>query len=72
MPPGNAEALREGVRGSELVWLEGRGHMFFQEDRECTLSLLREWLLPAPREKGAPQSPPPAVPDTIATRKGEG
>lgn len=72
MPPGNAEALREGVRGSELVWLEGRGHMFFQEDRECTLSLLREWLLPAPRENGAPQSPPPAVPDTIATRKGEG
>jgi pimeloyl-ACP methyl ester carboxylesterase len=72
MLPGNAEALRTGIEGSELVWLEGRGHMFFQEDPEHTHSLLKGKLLPPAREGGAPQSPRAPVPDTIAPRKGEG
>ncbi|MGA7173512.1 MAG: alpha/beta hydrolase [Candidatus Dormiibacterota bacterium] len=53
MPPGNAEALRGGIGGSELAWVEGRGHMFFQEDSAQTLSLLQRKLLPAVPERGA-------------------
>ncbi|HVB13738.1 MAG TPA: alpha/beta hydrolase [Candidatus Dormibacteraeota bacterium] len=72
MPPGNAEALRAGIEGSLLTWFAGRGHMFFQEDPERTLSLLCEALLPAGPENVSPAPPSRAVPDTIATRKGEG
>ncbi len=36
MLPGNAEALHRVIIGAKLVWLEGRGHMFFQEDPELT------------------------------------
>ena len=71
MLPGNAQALGAGVSGSELVWLAGRGHMFFQEDPPRTLRLLREGLLPAVSENDAPPALWPAVPDTLATRKGE-
>jgi pimeloyl-ACP methyl ester carboxylesterase len=53
MPPGNAEALRGGISGSELAHLEGRGHMFFQEDPAKTLSLIQRKLLPAVSERGA-------------------
>lgn len=45
MPLGNAEVLRDRIPGAELVWLRGRGHMFFQEDRERTHQLLFERLL---------------------------
>jgi len=53
MLPGNAEALRGGIGGSDLAWLEGRGHMFFQEDPAQTLSLLQRELLPAVPEHRA-------------------
>lgn len=53
MPPGNADRLREQIIGSQLVWLEGRGHMFFQEDPERTVRLLRRQLLPGPPEADA-------------------
>jgi pimeloyl-ACP methyl ester carboxylesterase len=71
MLPGNAEALRSGIASSELVRLEGRGHMFFQEDPFRTLSLLKAKLLPPDSENDAPPTPATSVPDTIATRKGE-
>ncbi|MGH7643410.1 MAG: alpha/beta fold hydrolase [Candidatus Dormibacteria bacterium] len=67
----NAEALRTGIEASELVWLPGRGHMFFQEDPERTLGLLRDRLLPANSGNGTPTALPQSVPDTIATRQGE-
>jgi pimeloyl-ACP methyl ester carboxylesterase len=54
MPPGNAEALRDRIPGAQLVWLSGRGHMFFQEDTERTHQLLRERLLGDPPGHGAP------------------
>lgn len=72
MLPGNAEALHRGIVDAKLVWLEGRGHMFFQEDPELTLRLIRHALLPEVAEDDAHCFPPDALPDTIATRKGEG
>jgi len=47
MPPGNAAVLAERIPHSDLRWLAGRGHMFFQEDPRATLTLLEEHL-PAP------------------------
>ena len=44
MPPGNSARLQEGIAGSRLEWLPGRGHMFFQEDPAATLRLLRDHL----------------------------
>ena len=72
MPAGNAEALRAGIGGSQLVWLEGRGHMFFQEEVAGTVGLLRQRLLGGAVVNGAHSAPFSSVPDTIATRKGEG
>lgn len=46
MVPANAELLDERIAASRLVWLEGRGHMFFQEDPQRTLALLLAHLLP--------------------------
>jgi len=71
MPPGNAEVLAARISGAELVWFEGRGHMFFQEDPGLTLSLLQSRLLAQGSREGAPKFPRGAVPDTIAARKGE-
>jgi 3-oxoadipate enol-lactonase len=47
MPPANAEVINRLITGSRLVWLEGRGHMFFQEDPVRTGQLLLERLLPS-------------------------
>ena len=46
MPAGNSSRLQEGISGSALEWLPGRGHMFFQEDPATTLRLLRHHLDP--------------------------
>jgi pimeloyl-ACP methyl ester carboxylesterase len=54
MAPANAEVIAGLVAGAELVWLEGRGHMFFQEDPDLTGRLLLEWLLPALPQTAAP------------------
>lgn len=54
MPPANGELLGARINGSTLVELEGRGHMFFQEDPERTGRLLREHLLPDRAKEGAP------------------
>ncbi|MGB6771137.1 MAG: alpha/beta hydrolase [Candidatus Dormiibacterota bacterium] len=47
MPPANAEVLAGLIGGAQLVWLEGRGHMFFQEDPEQTERLIVDRLLPS-------------------------
>ena len=46
MPAGNSSRLQEGIAGSVVEWLPGRGHMFFQEDPATTLRLLRHHLDP--------------------------
>ena len=47
MPPANAEVINRLIAGSDLIWLEGRGHMFFQEDPELSGRLILQRLLPA-------------------------
>ncbi|MGH7641352.1 MAG: alpha/beta fold hydrolase [Candidatus Dormibacteria bacterium] len=65
MPKDNATVLHRLIPGSALAWLEGRGHMFFQEDPSETLRLLRLWL---PRPGGRRRPPLGAAPGTIPTR----
>jgi pimeloyl-ACP methyl ester carboxylesterase len=72
MLPGNAEVLRDGIRGSRLALLEGRGHMFFQEDPPLTTRLLQQALLSGPSQAADSSVPEKLLPDTIAIRKGEG
>lgn len=72
MLPGNAEVLKAGIGNSLLLLLEGRGHMFFQEDPQLTRRLLQEELPSRPPGGGASLGPPLPLPDTIAIRKGEG
>ncbi|MGH7666786.1 MAG: alpha/beta fold hydrolase [Candidatus Dormibacteria bacterium] len=71
MLPGNAEVLHQGIPGAEMIWLVGRGHMFFQEDPGQTLQLLRSHLLGAPweTEARATSPAPPAI--TMSTRPGK-
>jgi len=72
MLPGNAEALQSGIKNSRLFLLQGRGHMFFQEDPPLTLRLLEQVLLSQGAGGGAPRGPAVPLPDTIAIRQGEG
>ncbi|MGA8206800.1 MAG: alpha/beta hydrolase [Candidatus Dormiibacterota bacterium] len=54
MPPANGEVLASLIKGADLVWLEGRGHMFFQEDAELTGRLILNRLLPSQPGVAAP------------------
>ena len=40
MPPGNGELLVERIPGAKKAWFAGRGHLFFHEDLDATVTQL--------------------------------
>lgn len=57
-PAAQAEALADGIRGSELVVLAGRSHLPYVGDRDELVRAIRRFLgLPAPRRRAEVLTP---------------